>query len=181
MGSARMAGVGIALIAGIAFAADQAHAVPDIDIEKFVNGVDADTAADPPLIPVGSTAVFTYHVTNTGTDPFNFFDIFIEDDNGTPGDPSDDFTPELDPSTDDGGDNLLQPGEIWFYEAALPALPGLQTNIGFVAVAGVSDSDPANYIGIPEPATLGLLGAGLAGLGAAALTRRSRARSRARR
>ena len=39
-----------------------------IDIEKATNGQDADTAEGPRL-PIGSTAKFTYVVTNTGNTP----------------------------------------------------------------------------------------------------------------
>ena len=38
---------------------------PGLDIEKLVNGVDADEAPGP-FVPVGSLVTFTYIVTNTG-------------------------------------------------------------------------------------------------------------------
>jgi uncharacterized repeat protein (TIGR01451 family) len=38
---------------------------PAIDLRKYTNGADADSATGP-LIPVGDTVVWTYHITNTG-------------------------------------------------------------------------------------------------------------------
>ena len=44
-----------------------------------------------PILPVGSTVTFTYIVTNTGNVPLA--SVMVVDDNGTPGDPADDFNP----------------------------------------------------------------------------------------
>ncbi len=44
--------------------------VPAIDIEKFVNGVDADDPTGP-VVAVGDTVTFTYVVTNTGEVPLD--------------------------------------------------------------------------------------------------------------
>ena len=44
--------------------------VPAIDIEKFVNGVDADDPTGP-VVSVGDTVTFTYVVTNTGEVPLD--------------------------------------------------------------------------------------------------------------
>ncbi|MGH1490145.1 MAG: DUF7507 domain-containing protein [Acidimicrobiales bacterium] len=49
---------------------------PEIDIEKFINGDDADTPPGPTLRD-GETATFTYVVTNTGDVPLE--DIAVED------------------------------------------------------------------------------------------------------
>lgn len=42
---------------------------PGIDIEKLINGIDADTALEGPVLPVGSVTTFTYIITNTGNVP----------------------------------------------------------------------------------------------------------------
>ena len=44
----------------------QAGISVDVDIEKFVNGVDADTALLAVTVPVGSTVTFTYTLENFG-------------------------------------------------------------------------------------------------------------------
>ena len=59
--------------------------VPGIDIEKFTNGVDADTEAEAPEIAPGDVVTWTYKVTNTGTLAFSASEVVVSDDNGTPG------------------------------------------------------------------------------------------------
>ena len=87
---------------------------PGIDIEKFVNGFDADTAADAVEIAAGNEVTFTYAVKNTGEVAFAANDVVVTDDNGTAGNTGDDFNP-----TFVGGDlnsnNLLDVGETWLY------------------------------------------------------------------
>ena len=61
------------------------HGVPGIDIEKFTNGVDADTEAKAPEIAPGDVVTWTYKVTNTGTLAFSASEVIVSDDNGTPG------------------------------------------------------------------------------------------------
>ncbi len=82
---------------------------PDIDIEKFTNGVDADTEAEAPLIAPGDPVTWTYKVTNTGSVPFPFDQVSVTDDQGV--------IPVFDPASDDG-DLILSPGEMWIYEAS---------------------------------------------------------------
>ncbi|MCS7466785.1 hypothetical protein NZK35_09035 [Stieleria sp. ICT_E10.1] len=89
---------------------------PDIDIEKLTNGVQADTPGEAVEIAPGETVTWTYIVTNTGDTPINASDVFVTDDNGTPGDTSDDFTPTF-VGPDDGNDGILSPGEDWEYTA----------------------------------------------------------------
>jgi hypothetical protein len=62
-----------------------------VDIEKHTNGVDADNPTGPE-IPAGSLVTWTYSVTNTG--PQELFGVSVVDDNGTPSDTSDDFSPD---------------------------------------------------------------------------------------
>jgi len=47
---------------------------PSIDVEKFVNGQDADDPTGPE-IPIGETATFTYEVTNTGGYPLRDVEV----------------------------------------------------------------------------------------------------------
>lgn len=93
--------------------------VPGIDIEKHTNGADADDpdGLDVPEIAPDGTVTWTYYVTNTGQVPFTFDQVAVTDDNGTPGDTSDDFTPTFEPSSDAGSDGILSPGETWTYTA----------------------------------------------------------------
>ena len=108
---------------------------PGIDIEKTTNGptnsnptapdYDNEDAANGPGVPIltpGSTVTWTYKVTNTGNVAFAFNQVVVIDDNGTPGNTADDL------STTNGqitfqsvqtgdADNVLEPGEVWFYKA----------------------------------------------------------------
>ncbi|MAE67612.1 MAG: hypothetical protein CMJ18_25435, partial [Phycisphaeraceae bacterium] len=63
----------------------------------------------------GDLVTWTYKVTNTGDVPFDLADVVVTDDHGTPFDNSDDFNPTFDPASDDGGDMILSPGEMWIY------------------------------------------------------------------
>ena len=94
--------------------------VPNIDIEKFTNGADADepNGADVPEIAPGETVNWTYQVTNTGDNPFDISEVVVVDDNGTPADTSDDFNPVLDATSDANSDGVLSPGETWTFLAS---------------------------------------------------------------
>ncbi|MEM9219128.1 MAG: SdrD B-like domain-containing protein, partial [Cyanobacteria bacterium P01_F01_bin.150] len=100
---------------------------PDIDIEKFVNGIDVTDINDLPEIEAGADVTFTYEVTNTGNVAFNLSDIVVVDDDGTPGNTADDFTPQLVNSSDVNGDNVLSPGETWLYKSQTVAAQDLTT------------------------------------------------------
>ncbi|QDV43205.1 Serine-aspartate repeat-containing protein I precursor [Stieleria neptunia] len=93
---------------------------PDIDIEKLTNGVQADTPGEAVEIAPGDTVTWTYIVTNTGDTPIAAADVVVRDDNGTPGDTSDDFPPTF-VGPDDGNDGILSPGEDWEYTATSTA------------------------------------------------------------
>ena len=80
---------------------------PGIDIEKFTNGVDADTLAEAVEIAAGETVTWTYEVTNTGDVAFDISEITVTDDQeGT-----------ITNITNQGdGDSTLAAGETWIYE-----------------------------------------------------------------
>ena len=85
--------------------------------------------------------------------------VVVTDDNGTPGDTSDDFNPTfVDGDTD--GDGLLDTDETWEYEATGTAAAGQYRNVSDVVgnpvqddgtdipgLANVTDSDPSHYFG----------------------------------
>ena len=85
----------------------EAPANPDIDIEKFTNGVNADTADLAPEIAPGDVVTWTYEVTNTGDVPFNQSDVSVTDDQ------EGSVNTIIDQGNDDG---ILAPGETWIYE-----------------------------------------------------------------
>jgi len=92
-----------------------------IDIEKFTNGFDADdpNGADVPQLTPGDVITWTYLVTNTGDVSYTVDQVDVTDDQL-------DVTPQLDASSDMGGDGILSPGESWRYVATGTA-PDLDT------------------------------------------------------
>ncbi len=90
---------------------------PAIDIEKFVNGIDVTDINYLPEIAVGADVTFTYEVANTGSIAFDFDEVVVIDDNGTPDMTSDDFMPTLDQFSDENNDGILSAGETWLYES----------------------------------------------------------------
>jgi len=116
-------------------------AAASINIVKFVNGQDADSAPGP-HVATGSTVTFTYVVTNTGSAPLA--NVVVTDDKlGT----ITSFT------GDTNANGLLDLTETWTYTATATAVAGQQTNVGTVTgqdattAASVSDTNPANYFG----------------------------------
>lgn len=130
-------------------------AVTGIDIQLSTNGEDADLPTGP-LVAVGSEVVWDYHVSNSGNVPLNI--TLIRDDNGTPDNEGDDFSPNA--ISEDGfniGDvnqnRLLDLDEVWMYSATRLAREGQYTNSGRVVAnfpeleVEVSDADPTNHFG----------------------------------
>jgi uncharacterized repeat protein (TIGR01451 family) len=128
-----------------------------INVVKSTNGQDANTATGP-LLLVGSTATFTYVVTNTGTAALG--SVTVQDDNGTPGNTADDFTPTFQ-SGDTNSNGRLDVTETWTYQATRTVTVGQYTNIATATGQGVdasgtavpglqtaSDTDPSNHLGI---------------------------------
>ena len=126
---------------------------PAIDIEKATNSEDADIAGTGPIVPVGQTVTFTYLVTNTGDVPL--LNVAVVDDNGTAGDPTDDFVPTF-IGGDTNGNNQLDLTEVWTYTATRDATLGLHFNVSDVSGVDdqgelVTDTDPSNHTGfVPD-------------------------------
>ena len=118
-----------------------------LNIEKLINGQDADSTTGP-ILSAGGTATFTYQVTNTGNIAVG--SIAVVDDNGTSGNTADDFNPTF-TGGDTNSNGLLDLGETWTYGANRTVVAGQYTNIGKVTATvsatgqSVSDTDPANY------------------------------------
>jgi|GEM_PF-2839266 len=103
---------------------------PAIDLEKYVNGDDADLPTGP-IIPVGAEVLFTFEVENTGN--VDLVDVVVTDDvYGLIG-----TIPLLPVGVTD---TSLTYGPI-------PAEEGQHTNMATATDGDVSDSDPANYFG----------------------------------
>ncbi len=118
---------------------------PSIDIEKYVNNLDADVAPGP-SIQVGSTVTWTYTITNNGNVPLRVLEI-IDDRLGNLAVPS---------------DGVLHPGETWTLTRTGTAIAGQYRNVATVKAreesdmitALITDSDPAYYYGtndVPQP------------------------------
>lgn len=116
-------------------------------------GVDADTPTGP-IAELGDKITWTYVVTNTGDVNLTITDL--TDDNETPGDTSDDFTPDeiiVDGFNygDANMDGILNPGESWYFQAMeIATVGGQHTNIGKVKAVDdantmVMDDDPSNH------------------------------------
>ena len=125
-----------------------------ITLVKQINGQDANTTG--PSLPVGSQITFTYLVSDTTQAPLRITSLV--DDNATPGNPADDFTPAL-VSGDINHNGLLDPGETWMYQMTETAQVGFHLNTAVVAAmnqAGqtIEASDIAQYTGEGAHVTL---------------------------
>jgi hypothetical protein len=121
---------------------------PGIHIKTYVEGDDADSPPGP-MLDVGTTATFVYFLTNTGNVPLS--NVIVVDDNGTPGNPADDFNATYG-SGDTSLDGMLGLAENWVFFAQRPVTAGQHTSLGTALgedsisqIAG--DSDPTNYFG----------------------------------
>ncbi|MEM7133966.1 MAG: choice-of-anchor E domain-containing protein [Chloroflexota bacterium] len=153
-----------AIAAGAILTVDYFFRVPNIEIETYTNGFDADdpNGLDVPSIDMGEVVTWTYEVKNSGDIAFTQDEVEVTD--SVAG-----VTPIWVPSSDDG-DGLLSPDEVWVYEftttaidlfsasAEVPIVQGCdpgQTafalptygNVGRVAVSryGLTDEDPTHH------------------------------------
>ena len=124
-----------------------------------------DDADDPtgPVVDVGDWVLFTYVVTNP--DEAKLANVTVVDDNATPGDTSDDFSPlpildvdGIHNIGDTDADDRLDVGEEWLYTAKKIVTAGQHINIATVTgtpvgedgqIIGeeVTDDDPAHWFG----------------------------------
>lgn len=143
------------LLVGLALVAATASAQPgQIQVVKRTNGTDNNSPPGPSL-PVGSTATFTYVLTNPGA--VTAANVFVRDDNGTPGSLADDFNPTF-VGGDGNGNGQLDTTETWTYIAARIVTAGQHTNVGQAnaVVSGdivVSSADPDNHLGVSPTST----------------------------
>jgi hypothetical protein len=111
------------------------EAEPDIDIEKYTNGSDADVPMGPILF-VGQTVNWEYEVTNTGN--VTLTNINVTDSEGV---------------TVDCPKDTLTPGESMTCTASGTVVAGQYMNIGTVTASYggqvYSDEDYSHYYGIP--------------------------------
>lgn len=130
-------------------------ATPAIAVEKASNNQDADSPTGP-QVAVGSNVTFDYAVSNAGATELT--NISVTDDNGTPADPTDDFspTPVLSGGFNIGDTNqnrALDTTEQWRFQATRTATAGQHTNIGTVTgesprAVQVTGQDPSNHFGV---------------------------------
>lgn len=120
---------------------------PGIEIVKLTNGMSFESEEDAPLIDAGDAVIFTYQVTNTGNVAFDFEDVVVVDDNGTPGNLLDDLSSAdgelVFLAASDDGDGILSPGETWQYEFVTTALDLTSPAVTF-NFAGSSSLDGAD-------------------------------------
>ena len=118
----------------------------DIKIKAYTNGQDANNPPGPVII-LDNPVKWTYEVTTNDT--CAIANIIVTDDNGTADKTSDDFHPRY--VGGDDGDNLLERGEVWRYEAEGKAILGPYVNIAWVTGSGCGqpcrDADPTQYYG----------------------------------
>ncbi len=133
-------------------------------------GDDADSAPGP-TFTAGDTAVFTFVVTNPGV--IALANVVVVDDNQTPGNTADDYSPT--PTLaggfnvgDENQNNILENGETWLYTASRVVEAGQHTNNAAVYGTPISDAgdplggpitdmDPANYTANPQAPQLGTI------------------------
>ncbi|MEO8274286.1 MAG: hypothetical protein ABI620_09490, partial [Chloroflexota bacterium] len=108
-----------------------------IDVLDRVDGTDAHVAGAALPRTFGAPLQLTYWVSNPGD--FDVASVTIVDDRGTPADASDDLVPMYS-SGDTNDDGILQPSEVWLYEATAKAPAG--TVCATVTVAGATSQGP---------------------------------------
>ncbi|MBP9019510.1 MAG: THxN family PEP-CTERM protein, partial [Bacteroidales bacterium] len=94
-----------------------------------------------PYIPVGNTVYWHYIVQNTGN--VSLSNITVTDDNGTPGDTSDDFTVSSGISLDSGGSTTVTSSGV----ATGGQYGNVGTATGYYEGTAYTDSDSSHYYG----------------------------------
>ncbi|HAX77735.1 MAG TPA: hypothetical protein DCY88_18330, partial [Cyanobacteria bacterium UBA11372] len=90
-------------------------------------------SANKTVAAFGEKVIYTYDVSNTGASALS--NVVVKDDNGTPDDGADDFTPTY--VSGDNGNGLLDPGEVWKYSATVtPPIDLMGTVNGQTVKAG---------------------------------------------
>ena len=134
--------------------------VSGVQIEKFVNGLDADAGPGPSL-QIGDAVTWTYLVSNRTDNPLTI--LSVADDAGTAADTGDDFVPAavtlqvggVDYNVGDiDHDNLLDSNENWVYSATGTVAAGAYVNVAVVTAEDTTDvpttytdEDSAHYFG----------------------------------
>ena len=118
-------------------------------------GQDADSPTGP-LAQIGDKVTYTYQVSNAGQVALTIEDLV--DDNATPGDASDDFTPAPVLKVngfnvgDANNDGIVDPDEVWYFQVMQIATePGQHANTAEVtafdsAGTNVRDDDASNHL-----------------------------------
>ena len=128
----------------------------------------------PRWCPVGSTVVFTYLISNPGNiglsvcrpeiAPCTTQQGILRDDNGTPSNSADDFSPTY-VAGDVNGNNILDPGEVWLFAASGMAVGGgaFQSNAASTAaaVAAIRAGKAPSGTGANQPGPYDPFGTGL--------------------
>jgi hypothetical protein len=134
------------LSAGVpVFDADPSHyfgARAGIDLEKETNGQDAD-APPGPQVQLGDPLTWTYVVRNTGN--VDLTGVTVTDDNGTPGDPGDDYVCVIGGLPEGAVDDTTcrQTGA-----AGAGQYGNVATAEGLAGATAVMDADASHYVGI---------------------------------
>lgn len=127
--------------------------------------LDADSPTGP-LVEVGGEVEFLYVVTNPGTEPLS--NVIVVDDNETPGDTEDDFSPEAVVDEffknvgDTDKDDLLDPLEEWEFKAMKVVTEGQHVNTGTATGqlpggSEVTDEDVAHWFGTTDMEDLAII------------------------
>jgi len=127
---------------------------PMVQLVKLTNGTNNDTAPGLHLRAGTDTVTWTYQVTNTGGETLN--NILVKDDNGTPGNTSDDFTVGTISSLAAGSSTTLTHADGL---AIVGQYKNIATATGTGAVTGqtATSSNPDNYFGdVPSVAIVKL-------------------------
>jgi uncharacterized repeat protein (TIGR01451 family) len=119
---------------------------PAIGVVKKTNGVDHATAPGA-VVRQGTTVTWTYTVTNPGNVALG--SVVVRDDAGTPANTADDLTPSF-VSGDANGNNRLDVGETWSYQATGTATTGQYGNVGS-ATGNPVTSNGTDLPGLTDP------------------------------